>query len=282
MADDTARRKADFERRRQRATGAKNDQNPTLNKSKARLNQMDITADLERTNSELELKMRQQDEFIAALTHDLKSPLLSTTRILEMLISSQLTAEQQVEALNRLLGSHREMLRMILNMLDVHRQDGGGIVPLFGRVKIYPLLTECVDAFSFNINEKELSVSIHVEDDVECILTDELLLRRIITNLVSNAIKFSERCGRVTVRGFKREQSYKISVWNNGLAMTEKQKQSIFQHFLQSSRDCESHHGTGIGLYLSRGLAVTLSGDLTFTSEVESGTEFVLTLPQKC
>lgn len=237
------------------------------------------TAELEKANRDLKLTMRRQDEFVAAVTHDLKSPLLGATRILEMLAAGQVSTENQNAVFSQLLESHREMLRMILNMLDVYRHDGGAITPVFGTVSISSLLNDCMETFSFNIAEKNLSTVIEVEADAEKVIADVLLLKRVLTNLISNAVKFSKVGGQIKVSVTRREANFQISVRDNGVGMNPEQKTNVFQRILQPGRDSNVHTGTGLGLYLSRELAVAMAGDLTFSSELNLGSEFVLTLP---
>lgn len=235
------------------------------------------TAELERANHELKLTMRRQDEFVAAVTHDLKNPILGATRILEMLVSGSVPSEKQLAVFKQLLETNREMLRLILNMLDVYRHDGGAVTPVFGPVAIATLLKNCVETFMFNIEEKKLSVSVEVQEGAEMFTSDELLLRRVLTNLISNAVKFSKSGGFVKVRVKRDGVLIRVSVQDNGVGMTEEQKQNVFQRFLQPSHD--KHCGSGLGLYLSKTLATALRGDLTFTSELQQGSEFILSLP---
>lgn len=237
------------------------------------------TEELEKRNRELNEMMRQREDFVAAITHDLKSPLLSATRILEYLVSGRIPAERQNLVFNQLLESNREMLLMIFNLLDVYRCDAGSIVAICEEVDIPSTIQYCVEPFDFSLKEKQLKLIVNVEDDVKTIEGDGLLIKRILTNLLSNAIKFSKMDGEVVVRAWRVGKRLMISVRDSGAGMSDEQKRCVFQRFWQTHKSRESGTGTGLGLYLSKELAATIGGELTFVSELDAGSEFTLSLP---
>jgi len=240
------------------------------------------TVELENANLELKAMMQQREDFVAALTHDLKSPLLSSTKILEFLVKGQIPVEKQTAIFNELLESHREMLRMIFNLLDVYRHESGKLVPLSEEVDVRALVHQCLEQFSFNVAEKQLHVSSIIDDDIHIVKTDDLFLRRILTNLLSNAVKFSRRGGPIIVRAFREPDLIKIAVKDSGPGMSIEQQARIFERFCQTLNSRENGGvGTGLGLFLSRELATTLGGSLTFVSDHDVGSEFTLTLPDR-
>lgn len=237
------------------------------------------TDELERTNQELKAMITQRENFVAAITHDLKSPLLSATRIMEYLVEGQIPQERQPEVFKQLLESNREMLRMLFNLLDIYRFDAGKVTPLSELVDVPQLVAQCVEQFRFNIDEKKIDIAITVESEVGTIESDGVLLKRIFTNLLSNAVKFSSYEGKIVVRIWCDDDFLYTSVQDNGTGMSEEQKLGIFKRFWQTGKSRETGVGTGLGLFLSKELACTMGGDLTFVSEQEIGTEFTLSLP---
>ena len=237
------------------------------------------TEELERKNRELEVLMRQREDFVAAITHDLKSPLLGATRVLEYLASGQVPAEQQQLIINQLLDSNREMVRMIFNLLDVYRFDAGSLVPIQELLDVPALINQSCEQFSFTIADKKLEFRKEIDANLTQIRCDGLIIKRILTNLLSNAFKFTKAEGLVVVRAWVQENMVMISVRDSGPGMTEDQKEGIFRRFWQTHKSRESGTGTGLGLYLSKELAATIGGDLTFVTEQNVGSEFTLSIP---
>jgi signal transduction histidine kinase len=237
------------------------------------------TEELERKNRELELMMRQREDFVAAITHDLKSPLLGATRVLEFLAGGQVPADQYQEIISQLLESNREMVRMVFNLLDVYRCDAGSVVPIQEVVDIPALINQCSEQFNFTISDKKLEFRKEIDAELTQIKGDGLLLKRILTNLLSNAFKFSKYEGQVILRARAGEGRLIISVRDSGPGMTDEQKEGVFRRFWQTHKSRESGTGTGLGLYLSKELATAIGGDLSFTTEQNVGSEFTLSIP---
>lgn len=224
--------------------------------------------------------IHNREDLLAALAHDLKSPLLSATRILEFLVAGEIPPERQQAVFSQMLESHREMLRLIWNLLDVYRNDAGRLTPVSEEIDVGNLVSQCVDQFSFAISEKKIDVHLLVEG-TPIVRSDSLLLKRILTNLLSNAVKFSHDSGIITIRSCCSNDRCNTSVQDNGPGMNEQEKSGIFKRFWQTERSRETGSGTGLGLAISKEMAHLLGGDLVFESEVGIGTTFTLSVPVK-
>ena len=158
------------------------------------------TEELESVNAELLTIMQQREDFVAALTHDLKNPLMGGTRILEHIVGGSVEAERHSEILLQVIESNKNMLLMIWNMLDVYKKDAGALVPVQEAVDITALLRNCLGEFSFVIREKNIALIYDFADGLPEVHTDRILLRRVLANLIDNAVKFTPNDGQLTVQ----------------------------------------------------------------------------------
>ncbi|MBS1956032.1 MAG: HAMP domain-containing histidine kinase [Cyanobacteria bacterium SZAS-4] len=238
------------------------------------------TAELEAANAELRQLMQQKEDFVAALTHDLKSPLIACMRAVELLVLGKLAEDQKMPVYKQLLESIKSMLRMIWNLLDVYRNDAGHLNPVIELVSVKDLLMHCVSEFSFGIDEKQLQLNLDSMEAVDNeIATDRILLRRVLINLFDNAIKFSPQKGELTVCTFRRDKKLFIAVSDSGPGMPEAQQKRIFERFWQTKLGRDRGIGTGLGLHLSRQIMNVLGGTIECHSKENHGTRFTVSLP---
>ncbi|MBA3992203.1 MAG: hypothetical protein C0469_01660 [Cyanobacteria bacterium DS2.3.42] len=241
-------------------------------------NLADRTLKLEEANADLICLMQQREDFVAALTHDLKNPLLGGTRILEHIVSGAVTQEEQTRVLNQVIESNKSMLRMIWNMLETYKSETGSLQVNRSEFDFTVLLQESLDELSFATKEKEIELNIHIHDGLPLINTDRILLRRVLINLLDNAIKFTLAGGKLNVQVGLIEKSVTISIEDSGTGMTEEQIGQVFNRFWQSEKGRAYGIGTGLGLFSSKQIIEALGGDIKCTSTENVGTKFTITL----
>lgn len=236
------------------------------------------TAQLEAANAELRRLMQQKEDFVAALTHDLKSPLIACLRAVELLIPGKIGEEQKLEVYKQLLESIKGMLRMIWNLLDVYKNESGKLVPVFEQVNIRDLLTHCLSEFSFGIEEKQLHIRLELPEELCSITTDRILLRRVLINVFDNAIKFSPHNGEISAQTSRHDGRLLITICDSGPGMPEDQRKRIFEKYWQTKLGRDSGIGSGLGLHLSRQIMTLLGGTIECQSKEGFGTQFVIGL----
>lgn len=237
------------------------------------------TSELEEANTKLNDMIRQRlqrEDFVAALTHDLKNPLIGCSRILELIINGELILKQHPGVLKQILESNKTMLRMIWNLLDVYRHDSGYLVPAKECVDVTVLLQHCLGDFTFNINQKNLDLLVDIPDDLPPINTDGLLLRRVLSNLLDNGTKFAPEGGQLSVSATCDSKHLRISVQNSGPTLTARQQEHLFERFWQGR---QHEIGTGLGLFLSKQIMEVLGGGIGCVSTENGGTTFTVTMP---
>jgi len=238
------------------------------------------TEELAGVNAELRLMMQQREDFVAAVTHDLKNPLIGGTRILEYIVDGSVESDRQSEILLQVIESNKNMLMMIWNMLDVYRSDSGALVPVPETINIAELLNKCVGEFSFVIKEKKIELAIEIAAGLPEISSDKILLRRVLVNLLDNAVKFTPEGGRIFVSAAGSEHQLQLTVTNSGAGLSVLQLGRIFQRFWQTESGRQYGIGTGLGLFVSKQIIESLDGQIACTSTEHQSTTFTLTLNQ--
>jgi signal transduction histidine kinase len=238
------------------------------------------TEQLEHANSELKRMMQQREDFVAALTHDLKSPLLGSTRMLEMLIAGNIDADTQPVVFKQMLMVNQAMLRMIRNLLDTYRHDSGSLNPAREDIELERMLSNCVDEFFHSTADKKIELTLSISPEKIRIHSDPILLRRVIVNLIDNAVKFTPVGGRISVCVRENDGKVEIQIADSGHGMSEEQRQRVFQRFWQTPKGRESGIGTGLGLFVSYQIVQALQGEIECISAEGKGTQFIVRFPR--
>jgi signal transduction histidine kinase len=233
------------------------------------------------TNSELNELLRQRDDFVASLTHDLKNPLIGVNRILEAILSGGVSPEDQQPLLQQIHSSNNFMLHMIWNLLDTYKHHSGALVPQLKQVNLVALLHAILGEFSFHMASKRQLAKLEIAASFPDIQADAILLRRALFNLIDNAIKFTPEDGYIEVFGEFDNETVRLSVRDSGRGIPFEQREKLFEQFWQGKRDVENQIGTGLGLYLPKNIVNLHRGTLECSSVDGEGATFSISLPRK-
>jgi PAS domain S-box-containing protein len=246
---------------------------------------LDIT---ERKTAEVELgvanaRLRELDRlkslFIASMSHELRTPLNSIigfTGILIKGMAGELNAEQKKQ-LGMVQESARHLLALINDVIDISKIEAGKIEASVSRFSLAATMEEIRNSMAPAARDQKLSLTVEIPAGVT-VTSDERRIRQIVMNLVSNAIKFTDR-GEVRVAAAQAGDLIEIRVSDTGIGIGSEDLPRLFHPFVRIATPGRLTEGTGLGLYLSRRLALFLGGDLTATSRMNSGSEFVFTFP---
>lgn len=237
-----------------------------------------MTADLKDYQA-LQLKSQvseMKEHIFRAVAHDLRAPLLGLQGYIYILSSGKINAEQRAEYLNRMKEAAQDLSSLLEDVLAVSRVQAGMTLPQRQWLEAEPLLQSIVRTQEPLALEKGLSLSCQVPEKMR-MYADPKLLRRIVTNLLSNALKFTPQ-GTIQIKTWEEAERTFLSVTDSGIGLTEKQCQEIFEKYRQVD---ESAQGHGLGLFISRQLARAHGGDLTVTSAPQQGSTFTLCLPKE-
>ncbi len=233
--------------------------------------------------TELERANTYKSEFLANMSHELRTPLNSTLILAKLLADNKpgnLT-DEQVKFAQTISSAGKDLLAIINDILDLAKIESGTVEVNREKVNIVAATDSLVRTFRPVAQDKGLQLVCEIEigTPVE-LLTDPLRLGQILRNLLSNALKFTER-GEVAMRVSADEQGQVVfAVHDTGIGIPEQQQDVIFEAFRQADGSMHRKYGgTGLGLSISRDLARLLGGDILVRSTPGKGSIFVLTLP---
>jgi K+-sensing histidine kinase KdpD len=237
------------------------------------------TVEAEEANLKLQATMQEREDFMAALSHDLKNPLIGGNRVLEILRSREKDASS-IEILNQLIASNRRMLQMLWNILDSYAAQEGALQPFREPVNAKFAIQECLNELEFSMGQKKLSCAFNAEEATNCtLLVDPMLFRRAIINFLENAIRYSPAGEGIAVAVKIKGDKALLSVSNSGPGIPVEKRGLLFQKF---NRNLESGRcgGTGLGLYIIRLIVEAHGGDIVYESpEVAGRSTFITTWP---
>ncbi|MDB4888593.1 MAG: sensor protein [Gemmatimonadetes bacterium] len=234
--------------------------------------------------SEAEIANRAKDDFLALVSHELRSPLGSianNAQMLAMEICGPVTEKQRL-ALQRIDRSQKHLLTLIQQLLDLKQIAVGHMAFNIGAVSPVEVLEDASAIVDWQF-EKKLHVTFECSDDLRQlrVRADPDKLRQILVNLLTNAAKFTPAGGSVTIGCEADEDRVHITIRDSGIGIPLSYQESVFEPFIQV-RDSRqpSITGTGLGLAISRDLARGMAGELTLESEIGVGSAFTVALPR--
>jgi len=227
-----------------------------------------------------------KSQFLANMSHEIRTPLNGVIGLSQALAKTDLTDEQR-EMLDLMQASGKTLQTLLSDILDLARVESGKLELTEDAFELATAVREAAQLYAENAREKHLDfhVDIDLEDDV-WILGDAVRLKQILTNLISNAVKFTSKgfVGLVVQRGVDRDGSpvLRFTVEDSGIGFDEATRARLFSRFEQADGGITRRFGgSGLGLSICRQLAEMMGGDLDCESEPGAGAAFILTLPLK-
>jgi PAS domain S-box-containing protein len=238
--------------------------------------------ELEKQNKELVDREKIKSTFVSNVSHDLRTPLTSIQGYSELLSNKVLGElnKEQTEAASVIHGEALRLGKLINDILDVSRIDAGVLVL---RKKSF-LLSAIEDRCSCRpiADSKGLTIIWNTPDSIGEVYADPDRISQVITNLVSNAIKFTDR-GSVTVNAFKRDRNFiQIDVIDTGIGISDKEvkNRSMFERFHRLENKGNKREGTGLGLAIVEDIVKLHGGEIHVESRLGKGSKFFFTIPR--
>ncbi|MDY7015949.1 MAG: hybrid sensor histidine kinase/response regulator [Cyanobacteriota bacterium] len=234
-----------------------------------------------RVRSLLRLKQSidRQENFVHCLTHDLRTPLVAADRMLGLIqqgVFGEVSGEMD-RAIATISSSNQNLLSMLNTLLEVYCYDAGKKVFSFIDFNLPELLEEVTRELSPLAKDKGIELRAEVGAEIGEIRGDRLELRRILTNLIGNAIKFTDS-GFVELRAHSDGNKLVVEVEDTGIGISAEDKAKLFDRFRQGNH---LRSGSGLGLYLCHQIIQSHRGTIDVTSEVGKGTLFTICLPME-
>ncbi|HJR41209.1 MAG TPA: ATP-binding protein [Gemmatimonadaceae bacterium] len=240
------------------------------------------TTEAEQARKEAEAASKAKSEFLAMMSHELRTPLNAIggyAQLIEDGVNGPITPEQR-KSLTRIRANQEHLLTLINDVLNLARMEAGRVTVQPTDVPVDATLAGAVELIRPQLEAKKLRYEYQGGDHGVTVFADRERLLQIILNLLTNATKFTDEGGRITL-GWRRENgTVYIEVKDSGIGIPADRLESIFEPFVQvEQRRAASREGVGLGLAISRELARAMNGELVAESTVGEGSVFTLTLP---
>jgi signal transduction histidine kinase/CheY-like chemotaxis protein len=253
-----------------------------------------LCKELAAKNADLIQLNRLKDEFLACISHELKTPLTSVLGLSRLLVEQQLGElnERQARYAGLIHQSGRHLMTVVNDILDLTRMETGQMELTPATVNIQVVCDRAIaEANTIHQQSSKAPIgssstspthqfSLNIQPGLEEIVADELRLRQMLVHLFSNALKFTETAGKIGLKVSRWEGWIAFTIWDTGIGIPEHQQHLIFQKFQQLENPLtRQFEGTGLGLVLTRALARLHGGDVSFLSREGKGSQFTLLLP---
>lgn len=224
---------------------------------------------------------QQREDFVATLTHDLKTPVSATNRAVRLILSGdfgELSGDLR-EILETILQSNTTLYGLVQTLLDVYRFDSGVKVMDIKECNLAGIISQLVTEIMPLAQEKKVRLQAVLPGDIDCINCDQEEIRRVVQNLIDNSLKFTPPNGTVSVALTQNADTTTVSVKDSGKGIPAENMSKLFQRFWQAGSSGRYYASTGLGLYLARRIIEGHGGRIWCESVVGEGSTFSFTLP---
>jgi signal transduction histidine kinase len=240
------------------------------------------TQDLQAANARLQELDKLKSSFVSIVSHELRTPMTSIKGLVENMLDG-LTGnlnDRQTFYLGRVKYNIERLTRMINDLLDLSRIEAGRMDLHQSAVNMGSLAREVVETLQPLAQERSLTLEAHIAPTIGLIQGDRDKLTQVFTNLINNALKFTESPGTVTVEVFRREDGMiQTSVVDTGCGIPQEEQQTIFERFYRGQSSEMKNHGAGLGLAITKSLVELHGGSIWVESKPGEGSRFCFILP---
>jgi hypothetical protein len=225
---------------------------------------------------------KMKDDFLGTVTHELRTPLTSIMGSLDLILDKK-TGKLGEEQRNLLSIAEKESLRLnslIGDLLDLTRTEDRLRKLSFERLSLEKVINNAIEEMEILAEKRHISIQKHVQEDLPPIIGDEKQLKRAITNLLNNAVKFNREKGKIKVEARRKEDFIEVSVEDTGIGIPKKDIDKVFDKFYRVDIGITRRYGgTGLGLAIVKRIVEAHGGKVWAESEVGKGSTFTFTLP---
>jgi signal transduction histidine kinase len=237
--------------------------------------------EIEEKNEQLTAANKHKSDFLARVSHDLRTPLNSIigfTRIVLRRMEGQLPSLQK-ENLQKVLISSEHLLNLINELLDLAKIDAGKMEVIAATFRVEDVINMTTATVEPLLKGGCVRLVKDIAADLPLVRTDRDKLKQILFNLLSNAAKFTEQ-GEIRVSAARENGTLKLAVSDTGIGMTREALEHIFEEFQQAEKTTASRYGgTGLGLAIVKKFINLMGGEIVVESEIGKGSKFTITMP---
>ncbi len=246
--------------------------------TRAKIKGNDEIAELGRTFNYMAASLQKLDDtqtaFIANVSHELRTPMTTIAGFTENILNGTIPPEQQDKYLQIVLDESRRLSRMVTDMLDISKLSLGQYNISKSEFNIAEMLRLILIQYEAPIEEKHLDVSVDIQQDTISVIADKDAITRVITNLIDNAIKFSDPGGRLHLSIITRDNKAYVAVSNEGIGIDPQDINRVFDRFYKTDKSRNDKKGTGLGLHLAQNLLNLQGETIAVKSEDLSDADF--------
>ncbi|MGA9997319.1 MAG: ATP-binding protein [Pyrinomonadaceae bacterium] len=238
--------------------------------------------ELNEANTKLRELAEMKEEFLALTTHDLRSPLTVISGVISFFTSGRLgeLSPEQQNMVSMMERNAQVLIELVNDLLDASKLESGTMRLDLTSIDLCALTNELRETMEPLAREKSITLVETLSETLPPIEADRTKLRRILVNLLSNALKFTPKGGRVELRAEQTGGQMFIAVADTGVGIAPEDVERLFDKYEQTrSRATRGEKGTGLGLYITKQLVELHGGEIKVTSEPGTGSTFSFTLP---
>ena len=225
---------------------------------------------------------RLKSEFVSVVSHQLRSPLTNLKWTLDLLISGDVTdtKDKQLSYLNILQENSNRMSELVDDLLMVSRLESAKLLVKKEEFDLEKLIEEVIKEFSIFAKASNVEVVFHPQGNLPKVFNDPAQLKIVIENFLDNSVRYIKEKGRIQIKLSKKDKEILFEIEDNGVGIPKKDQRYIFQKFFRSENIMRQQtQGSGLGLYICKGVISRLGGKIGFRSEEGKESTFWFALP---
>jgi PAS domain S-box-containing protein len=244
-----------------------------------------VHEELIKANIEAETSNRLKSSFLANISHEIRTPLNSVVGFSNLLLSNDLTQEVKEEYIEHINHNSEKLLQIIGDIIDLSRLESSQIEITYEETSVNEIVNEIIEEARQMIKRNEKPIILNVKDQFEdngdLIFTDKVWLKRVLSHLMDNAIKFTLD-GSIEFSYYRENENLMFKIKDTGIGINKENLDRIFEEFRQ---EIDGHHrpfeGLGIGLTLAKEVVERMGGKINVLSEKGIGSEFSFSIPYR-
>lgn len=223
-------------------------------------------------------------EFVANVSHELRTPLTSIKSYSETLLEGALEDKETATKFLSVINSEADrMTRLVKDLLQLSRLDNNQMKWNITKFSLEKLVRDCIQKLEISANEKDQTIECYKIGDVEDVEADRDRIEQVLINMLSNAMKYTPKGGKISIYVGKMYSSVYVKVKDSGIGIPKEDLPRIFERFYRTDKArSREMGGTGLGLAIAKEIIEAHNGEISVTSDIGKGTEFTIKLPVKC
>lgn len=221
---------------------------------------------------------RIKSEFVNTVSHDLRSPLTAIVGYVDLIKRTGALNDQQKEYIQRVQKSVKDITELINDLLDLGKIEAGLDIR-FESLCLESLIKDVIDNLRSRLSQKEMELNLDILPDLPPVLGNSLRLRQMVTNLVVNAIEYTQPEGRIEIKAYCKKDQVILSVIDSGIGIPATDQPNIFNKFFRAKNVQTTSTGTGLGLAIVKSIVDKHQGRIWVDSEPGQGSTFTVVLP---